>query len=268
MSLFTTVQTWLRRPRSTRTLIKASVVSVIVATIASVGVFTSYPEAVQANSLASFAHPAQKAASPPAPAPATTPATTSPSCTPGVDTSVQAPSVSADQPGLHQVAVTSNTYTVFGDSVDAVNAQMARCTPTNNGNDRFAASTVYSINWSFRYQSGTDGLCTVTSASVGLAIGQIFPAWQPSSGSSSALRNSWQTFITNLATHENGHRALDQATAATILSDLQNVPATNCGDIEAAANNKANSDLAALDQANDAYDSNTNHGVTQGAILR
>jgi predicted secreted Zn-dependent protease len=147
---------------------------------------------------------------------------------------------------------------------------MTACSPVTTDNDagQFAASTDFAIAWAYNYQTNADGTCSLSGASVGITVSEILPAWQQTAGAVPGITASWQRFITNLQTHESGHTQLDQTAAVNLLSDLQNFPATDCSSIAVAANTKAQADLTALNQANDNYDAATNHGATQGAILR
>lgn len=191
-----------------------------------------------------------------------------PVCKPGSYSKPGAPAAAAANPGLHVAVQPTAYYAIYGNSSDEINAQMAACTPVNDSLEgRFAASTDWSLNWAFDYAGGADGLCRVTAASVAINIGMVFPAWQQTPGASAGLATSWQRFITNLKTHENGHLQLDQSGAARLLSDLQSFPATSCDSIVAQATAKADSNIRALNQANADYDSATGHGETQGAVL-
>lgn len=192
----------------------------------------------------------------------------SPMCKPGTYNKPAAPAASSADPGLHVNLQANAYYTIYGHTTDEINDQMAACTPVNDELEgRFAASTDWSLNWAFDYTGGADGLCHVTAASVSMNIGMIFPAWQQTAGTAAGVDGSWQRFIANLKTHENGHLQLDQSGATRLLADLQNFPATSCDTIVAQATAKADSNIRTLNQANADYDSATDHGETQGAVL-
>jgi predicted secreted Zn-dependent protease len=191
----------------------------------------------------------------------------SPSCQPSGYAQPAAPTVSADQPGLHQNILAPSHYTVSGNTASQLGNQLNDCTPVTENGERFAASTDYAINWAFDFLGDGNGTCHVTQASVGINVGIIYPNWQPTAGAAAGLDASWQRFITNLATHENGHVQIDQAGAAQLLSDLQNFPATGCDAIVGQVTAKASADIQGINQANQAYDTRTNHGAHQGATL-
>lgn len=191
-----------------------------------------------------------------------------PNCTPHTSIAPPAPvQISASQTGLHQNPISTNYYTIYGNSVSQISNQINSCTPVSENGSRFAASTDYVINWVFNVSGDEQGLCTVSQASVGLGISETLPSWQASPSAVSGLSTTWSNFISSLMTHESGHAQLSQIYAANILNDLQNFPPTDCVAVVAAANAKASADLAALNQANISYDLTTNHGASQGAVL-
>ena len=96
----------------------------------------------------------------------------------------------------------------------------------------------------------------------------ILPAWQPGGSAAAGLAGNWQNLIASLTVHENGHVAIDQQYANQLLNDLQSLPATACESLAASVATKAAADIAVLNTANAAYDAATNHGATQGAVLR
>lgn len=168
----------------------------------------------------------------------------------------------ASQPGL-QTSLATKTYSIISHDIYDVHNQLVSCSPIIEGGHRYAASTDYSLAWSFAYQPQGDGLCTISKASVAINVLQIYPNWQPPV----AEHKQWDRFVTQLKSHEDGHARLDLAAATDILNNLNHFPVTDCATIEATANKAAYTRLAALDQANASYDRQTGHGASQGATL-
>jgi predicted secreted Zn-dependent protease len=179
-----------------------------------------------------------------------------------------APQASTDRPGFSESATSQQTYTVYGNSAADISSQVYRCTPVQTDEGRFAASTDYSINWAYNFVTDDAGLCRVNAASVTLATSQVLPTWQTTKGTPASAAKAWQDFNTHLLEHENGHLSLDRQYANKLLRDLQNTPAADCAVIGAKAQASIHSNLGALKQANQDYDANTGHGVSQGATLR
>jgi len=205
-----------------------------------------------------------------APSPSSTPIANSlPACSP--DNSYQPPvGLPLDKPGLQQVIDSPASYMVYGNTPTEVVSQINKCTPvhiTSGQPGLFAATTGYAVNWQFDYAPDSSGSCVISDVRVGLHVSQVFPAWQSSNSAVVGLDTSWQNYITKLKAYEKGHVQLDETEAATILSDLENFPPTDCGSIDATATGKAQADLSAYDTANADYDTANNYGLKQNIVL-
>jgi len=262
------------RPR----FIKLLFVLAIVVSVGSGLALLQSPTAVQAKPVKVSVSPSLTASRTPAsvalaqasaaPTPATAASAIVPSCSPSGFVPAAAPAVSPTQPGLHTTVLPQAHYAVYGDTVDQVDGQMTACSPVHMYGSNFAASTNYAMAWTYNNQSNGDGTCSLSDVSVGVTVSQVFPAWQQTASAAPGLAASWQQFIANLETHESVFVQSDQSAAANLLSDLQNLPATDCNSITATADAKAQADLAALNQANTNYDVGTGYGATQGAVLK
>ncbi len=189
------------------------------------------------------------------------------SCQPVVSTIPSALQLATAPVGLTQLIDSPTLYAVYGTTAADLQAQIASCAPSDNSpGAEYTAATRYQLNWLYQY-TVANGRCTIGDVRVGLHITQDMPSWQPVGTGSSHLYSKWGKFMANLQTHEAGHTALDKQYAAQLLSDLQNFPPTDCNDLDASVRHLTDTDVAVLNQANDNYDSTTDHGVTQGAVL-
>ena len=181
-------------------------------------------------------------------------------CTPSGFTMPAAVNLTTANPGLTTITDQPETYTIYGNTMNDIRSQIMRCAPGANGNvsAEFTAQTAYNLVWN--YSMVTTDSCHLTDVRVGLRIKMSLPNWQAGTSVTPGLTTRWQTFITNLLTHENGHAALDTQYAEKMVNDLNGADCSN-------AKNITDTDVAALNAANDAYDATTNHGATQGAIL-
>jgi predicted secreted Zn-dependent protease len=102
--------------------------------------------------------------------------------------------------------------------------------------------------------------CRPEGVGVDYTITVDFPQWEPPANPSSTLVQSWNRYINALALHEQGHVDLVMEAIPNFIDTLQNVP---CNEI----NVTANAMLAEINQANELYDEETDHGATQGAIF-
>jgi predicted secreted Zn-dependent protease len=181
-----------------------------------------------------------------------------------VPQSIQLNSLPLD--GLYTTIDPEYHYGVTGDSLSKINAQMALCSPIRENEIHYAATTYYNLSWQLQYRQFGD-MCTIDTARVGLHISMVFPAWSPPIATPIDTTLGWNRFLRNLHTHENGHVARDQAAGKAIQNMFHSLPPTLCTRITALATERANRIIASLDATNQRYDSDTDHGRTQGAVL-
>ncbi|MBC7581549.1 DUF922 domain-containing protein [Aeromicrobium sp.] len=169
--------------------------------------------------------------------------------------------------GLKQQIDAPTFYQIFGITPSALRSQIRQCAPKTGSEATFTAETNYQLNWQYRYTEEANGQCRVVYAAVGIHIIQALPQWQPTAKAQDGLPNRWTSFMDALKTHENGHSALNVQYAQKLFNDIKRFPPTPCAQIAQSLQYLADSDVAALAQANDNYDSSTDHGATQGAVL-
>ncbi len=191
-----------------------------------------------------------------------------PNCVPMASVTPAPLSLEAVSTGLTTQNDTATHYQIYGNVASDLATQIQHCAPGADGSTRaeFTAQTTYRLNWQYQIVQG-DISCHLADVKVGLHTAVAMPLWQPSTSATSGLAGRWQTFITNLIAHEQGHVALDQQYANKMLTDLQAVSEQSCSELTSLISNTIDADTHALDLANDAYDVNTDHGATQGAVL-
>lgn len=192
-----------------------------------------------------------------------------PNCTP---TSFGQPTgldLSTAPAGLSVQADNPVTYHIYGDTADALRLQIEHCAPGSGSSSlaEFTADTSYNMTWQYYTVIGAGNACSLTDVKVGVHTATIMPLWQPTSSAAEGLPTRWQSFSTDLLTHEQGHVALDKQYAAKVLADLNALPAMNCDDLTSTVKSTINSDVSALNNANNNYDAATDHGATQGAVI-
>ena len=180
-------------------------------------------------------------------------------------TILQPIAVSPKNPGLNIEPNTISNYTVLGANTQDVNATIFRCSPVIEGGEHFAASTEYRLSWNYSYVQADDQLCTIEAVSVGLSTSQVLP--QINHLGQSNLQANWDRFINNLVIHENGHLDIDRSHAQSLYSSLKAIPPTNCADLSGLVSSIARREIDSPNATNQAYDTSTKHGTTQGATL-
>ena len=192
-----------------------------------------------------------------------------PGCSPDTGFQTAGPISAGQQTGLIQLTDPIYGHKMFGYTADQLASLSQQCPLIISGdNEPFInAYTSYWIGWRFDYQPGDDGLCRVSNATVLLRIHQALPVWANYGGANPALKQQWQNYLTAVTTHENGHVQLIQESAAQLLQAMRTLKPTACSQIETTVNQTGQAYLAQLAQANQNYDLQTRHGVTQGAIV-
>lgn len=120
----------------------------------------------------------------------------------------------------------------------------------------YASQTSWTVSW--ETQSQSDGTCRALNVAAKITV--TFPRWNPAPGTSPVLISDWNRFIQALATHEEGH-------VQRVTNNIPNLEAAiNRGSCQV-ANAAAQGVMAQIQRQNDAYDAQTNHGVSQGATF-
>lgn len=167
--------------------------------------------------------------------------------------------------GVHYKIDEPATYNVYGDSAESIILQIYNCTPVIK-DGRYAANTGYNLSSYYTYIQDSDGLCSVASATVTLHINQVYPEWK-NTGADADTARAWDSFITNLRKHEDGHTRLDKQYADQMYDTIVGVSKVSCETINTAVKDVINNVISSLNSANNDYDAATDHGSKQGAKL-
>ncbi len=163
--------------------------------------------------------------------------------------------------------VSEQTYTVYGDTARSLGDNLKRCAPFSSSGDGHAY-TAYRINWTFTPQPLTAETCTITDVKVGSRIVYHYPNWANSGSATDNLVSQWTVYMERLREHETGHGNYVEASANNILGILNSLPvALNCDEATVNATNAALRELDRLKANHKAYDQETQHGATQGALF-
>jgi predicted secreted Zn-dependent protease len=164
-----------------------------------------------------------------------------------------------------QVRFATQHYAVEGTSRSGLLASLRERGP-RDGDESWAASTSWSFRWSYR--TAVDAGCRVVSARVDLELTSTAPEWDAPSSVSPSLVAAWDGYLDRVEVHEHGHEEIAERTAAEIVQALQALPARpSCDALGIAARDTVSVVLARHAAAQAAYDRETAHGATQGAVL-
>lgn len=127
--------------------------------------------------------------------------------------------------------------------------------------------TMTNLSTYYRYEI-RGGQCVLTDITAYLTITQTMPRWVDEAEGSRRVRRQWNTFLTNLQTHEDGHVEIARRGAAIVLDRLsQTAPADNCDALGQALDAQSRNLWQRLQTSQRDYDRATEHGLTQGAFI-
>jgi predicted secreted Zn-dependent protease len=138
--------------------------------------------------------------------------------------------------------------------------------PARRAAGSYHALTAYQLNWAYT-PVATNGVCHLENVRVGLHVNQFMPMFSPGSTTPASVASTWDAYSQALKTHEDGHTALDIEYATRLATALQNTGNMDCATLTRQTQSIIDSHVTMLNTANELYDSQTNHGATQGAVL-
>lgn len=173
--------------------------------------------------------------------------------------------IGSAMPAPVQVTSATSYYDVEGADLQTLLASLRQRGPSD-GHGTWAASTSWVFRWS--YQPTLDPACRVRAARVNLDLAYTYPQWSPPENVAPSVATAWQGYLARVELHEHGHRDIAAAAAAELARTLEALPGqASCDALGTTARATAAELLARHAQTQRAYDHDTDHGATQGAIL-
>lgn len=159
-------------------------------------------------------------------------------------------------------------YSIGGTTADELRSQLAQQSPVNDAEGRsFDALTSWNVYWNFRY-ARRGKTCSARSINTKLDVVFTLPRWKAPRYVSSGLWSEWNSYMTALKLHEEGHKKNGVDAADSVLQALHQLPAyPTCHQLEKAAKEAAERVIAAYNRRDVEYDRATGHGRTQGAVF-
>lgn len=168
-------------------------------------------------------------------------------------------------PAAVQVTSATTYYDVEGADIRALLASLRQRGPSD-GHETWAASTSWVFRWT--YQPTLDPVCRVQAAHVSLDLAYTYPQWNAPANVAPTVTTAWRGYLARVELHEHGHRDIAEAAANDLARALEALPEqASCDTLAETARTTAADLLARHSQAQVAYDRETGHGATQGAIL-
>lgn len=163
-----------------------------------------------------------------------------------------------------EYSVTYHYFTVEGSDPYELRKQLNLRGPHRNGrqNDGY---TTWHVDWRIRTRHTMAG-CTIRSVRVEVEAMITLPQWEPSPAATADTRTQWDRFARALRTHEEGHRDLAFSAASEIFHIVGSLPeSASCDELRESARSNAEGILNRYRSKEIAYDTDTDHGKSQGA---
>lgn len=175
------------------------------------------------------------------------------------------PRTSEDQ--VH-VSVNSVRYDISGDSVYALLEEMRENSPIVDNGKIYFGHTRSDMRWNYGFRLQKGGYA-ITSAEVAVEITFTLPRRVGVSQTRSRVSSEWERYLASLELHENGHADFAIAEAHRLHARLTAPRVFKTADaLRKFVAAEGSAALAASREANSEYDADTNHGATQGTVLR
>ena len=167
-----------------------------------------------------------------------------------------------------KITVDERSYDIEGDSVEALRSQMAERGPFSEKADGHVPARM-EATVGFRFTTYWNrGACRIGRIRVTADIAYIYPRWLNFDDASEGLRDKWTNYIKHLRLHEEGHGQMvfDAANEVeAMLSDMGG--SKNCKKLRLRARARGEEILRGMAAAQIEYDSETDGGKNQGAVL-
>lgn len=180
----------------------------------------------------------------------------------------QASATPSPNPAIHNTRAV-HYYDIQGSNASELRQQMSILGPPDADSRKiFDARTDWEIAWRFYYQNSLSGDCSIARAEVDVNLTFTFPRWLTPAEVSPDLLQKWEAYQRALTAHEEHHAELALAGGEAIYNAILAVPpAAACPDLENSANAAARQTFNQIQAQQAEYDSETNHGATQGAVF-
>jgi predicted secreted Zn-dependent protease len=172
---------------------------------------------------------------------------------------------SASQP--LQVKRDVQYYDIEGRTASELRQVLNRVGPIDPKGDgkRYDGYTSWNVSWTYDYQQSQAG-CALTRFDVKLDVAMKMPRWKDEAKGAPDLVAHWKRYMNSLGTHEGGHETIGRETAQSLWDRGNGMkPRPTCAALESAIKTETDAVMDAAHTRESKYDSDTDHGRTQGA---
>lgn len=156
-------------------------------------------------------------------------------------------------------------YTAEPRWYESMARSVVKASPIREGGKAFMGHTAWSVQWNVAWKRMDDGKCAMRTVSTQLHSVVTLPQMKLRDADD---QSRFDAFLAALRAHELDHVAIARNAATEIDRRILALPAMpSCELLEASANELGQSLLEEARQKDAAYDTETGHGKTQGALL-
>ncbi len=163
--------------------------------------------------------------------------------------------------GLSKPATSFQTYEIYGNNKYEAAQQRRDCGP-----DGFGAKAVWKLGWTYFTQE-EDGICRSDRGKVVVQSGIQMPDWVFTEATSDDDKQLWNTFIANLTQHEKNHISNGWSAGNDVHSLMTSYSQNGCSGFSDTLNAQLQQIVDSYEAVDEAYDAETNHGSTEGAVF-
>lgn len=157
------------------------------------------------------------------------------------------------------------TYEVRHEPGQSLSAAISAASPFREGGRVFHGDTRWHVSWRYWWNERSDGACTFTSVKTTVTGTITLPALV---SNDKAAQHHFLQYVAALREHELGHYKFGTDAAHEIDRRISALPTmSSCSRLDAEANRLGQEILSGYQARERAYDVNTQHGKTQGAVL-
>ena len=166
--------------------------------------------------------------------------------------------------GVHVLALDS-LYGIEADDAQTAAVQMQLFGPEIDGEPFYG---LHRGRWRYRYDRTRleDGRCRLTNARVMLRSVITIPHLTNRETAPAAMRAAWDDYLAAIRLHEEGHRSLAVEVLREFWSAVEGAVVDSCDTAREAVQVWASEASPEWRRVQEAYDDETDHGMTQGAV--
>jgi predicted secreted Zn-dependent protease len=160
-------------------------------------------------------------------------------------------------------------YDISGTTTHALNAGARASGPLSPASGmRVWGMCTWGIKWDYT-RGGPEGKCALEKLSLVLSAIIDMPRWTNRDAAPEALKAGWDRFYAALRAHEDGHKDNGVRAANDLAQRLRALPPQKtCAELDQKISELGQRILAEYRMLDQSYDRATDHGATQGAVLK